>query len=112
MISTHILDTSRGIPAANVVVTLYKTGDFKQSETEWEKIKTGTTNADGRFVFDCPRVAAHYKIEFDIDSYYAASNEKHFFVFVPAIFLVEDTTRNYHVPLLLNPYGYSTYRGS
>jgi 5-hydroxyisourate hydrolase len=107
MISTHILDTSRGNPAKAVSVTL---------ETEWgggwKELASGETNSDGRFVFDIPYTAGKYRIRFGIESYFAQFGESSFFLDVPVAFEIKDTGRKYHIPLLLNPFGYSTYRGS
>ena len=105
MISTHILDTSRGMPAADVKVTLEQ-----KSGTSWKEIGTDKTNADGRIVFNCPKEAGEYKLTFFIEDYFKA--EDHFFLNTPIIFRVKNTERKYHVPLLLNPFGLSTYRGS
>lgn len=111
MISTHILDTSRGHPAAGVPVRL----EIRDG-AEWKTIAAGTTNADGRHVFDIARTPAVYQLWFDIEDYYgadaAAGGVDHFFMNTPVIFKITDTGRKYHVPLLVNPYGYSTYRGS
>ena len=65
---------------------------------------------DGRIVFDCPKQAGTYRLIFAIEDYY--QNEEHFFMNTPIVFQVKNTERKYHVPLLLNPYGYSTYRGT
>lgn len=103
MISTHILDTSVGNPAANVAVELeFNAGDG------WKSIETGETNQDGRYKFEKADQAGQYRITFKIEDYLRDS----FFLNTPVAFNVKDTGRNYHVPLLLNPYGYSTYRGS
>lgn len=107
MISTHVLDTSLGNPAAGVSVTLEK----KKSD-EWGVVARETTNADGRVVFNTPYEAGTYRLLFQTDAYFAKNKIQSFFTLVPVIFEVKDTTRKYHVPLLLNPYGYSTYRGS
>lgn len=109
MISTHILDTSTGSPAAGVPVTL----QFKVGEGgAWSDVIQGETNPDGRFAFDCERLAGIYRITFGIEEYFKRDRRDFFFMNVPVIFHVEDTNRKYHVPLLLNPFGYSTYRGS
>lgn len=108
MISTHVLDTSQGNPAAGVSVTLEK---LTGAET-YAPIGQGETNADGRFVFDCPYETGVYRLVFQTDRYFQKNQIHSFFTVVPVIFEVKDTTRKYHVPLLLNPYGYSTYRGS
>ena len=105
MISTHILDTTKGQPAKDVTVILEK----KQNDT-WKEIGTDKTNADGRIVFNCPAEQGVYRLTFHVEDYY--KSEEHFFMNTPIIFNVVNTNRKYHVPLLLNPYGYSTYRGS
>ncbi len=105
MISTHILDTSLGSPAAGVAVTL----DKLRGEA-WEKVGNGVTNTDGRHAFDCPFEAGDYRLTFLIEDYF--KGRESFFLNTPILFRVKDTGRKYHVPLLLNPYGLSTYRGS
>lgn len=107
MISTHILDTSVGNPAAGVKVSLQRRVDH-----EWKELSEGVTNDDGRFVFENEAVAGQYRILFEIDNYFKAQKVDSFFLKTPVIFNVTDTNRKYHVPLLVNPYGYSTYRGS
>jgi hydroxyisourate hydrolase len=114
-ISTHILDTTKGRPAAGVAVTLSH-GPFLAPPRElqmdregWVIIATGSTDTDGRLklVEEMP-VAGLYRISFDTGSY----NPDGFFPRVVIEFMVEPNTTHYHVPLLLSPYGYSTYRGS
>ncbi len=105
MISTHILDTSKGIPASDVKVTLEQ-----KNGSSWKEIGTDKTNADGRIVFNCPKEAGDYKLTFFIEDYF--KGEEHSFLNSPIIFRVKNTDRKYHVPLLLNPFGLSTYRGS
>lgn len=107
MISTHILDTSLGVTAANVVVEL-----SKYENDSWQNLATEKTNADGRIAFDCKSEAGVYRLRFKIEEYFLKNNLKPFFVVAPVVFKIEDTNRKYHIPLLLNPYGYSTYRGS
>lgn len=107
MISTHVLDTSLGNPAAGVSVLLEK-----KTGNDWVAISQETTNADGRIVFQCPYEAGTYRLLFQTDAYFAKNKIQSFFTLVPVLFEIKDTTRKYHVPLLLNPYGYSTYRGS
>jgi len=109
-ITTHVLDTSRGRPAAGVPVTL---------ETEaaggWRLIGKGTTNADGRIsdlVSGESIAAGVYRLIFDTATYFASQNTEGFYPQVTVTFNVEESTQHYHVPLLLNPFGYSTYRGS
>ena len=105
MISTHILDTTKGSPASGVTVLL----EQKQNN-DWKEIGTDKTNSDGRIVFNCPKEQGIYRLTFMIEEYY--KNEEHFFLNTPIVFQIKNTERKYHVPLLLNPYGYSTYRGS
>lgn len=105
MISTHILDTTKGVPAANVTVRLEK----KNGES-WSEVGTDKTNTDGRIAFNCPKEKGDYRLTFHIEEYF--KSEEHFFLNVPVVFRITNTERKYHVPLLLNPYGHSTYRGS
>lgn len=105
MISTHILDTTKGVAAQNVTVVLEQ-----QQAENWNHIATEKTNADGRIVFDCPKVSGVYRLTFMIEEYF--KDQEHFFMNTPVVFKIKDTGRKYHVPLLLNPYGHSTYRGT
>ncbi|MEM7799370.1 MAG: hydroxyisourate hydrolase [Chloroflexota bacterium] len=110
-ITTHILDTSVGKPAAGIVVNLFR----KDNEIGWEKIGSGTTNSDGR-ITDLlppgPLQIAEYKIVFEVGPYFAKQAIDGFYPYVPIIFQIKETNEHYHVPLLLNPFGFSTYRGS
>ncbi len=101
MISTHVLDTSLGKPAAGVGVTLER-GDTV--------IATTTTNADGRVTGLVPTGAGAYRLTFDVAAYFGAT--KAFYHLIRIDFEVGDAEQHYHVPLLLSPFGYSTYRGS
>lgn len=105
MISTHILDTTKGMAAKDVTVML-----DKQLGDTWIRLATDKTNADGRIVFDCPKEPGVYRLTFMVEEYF--KNEEHFFMNTPIIFNIKNTERKYHVPMLLNPYGYSTYRGT
>lgn len=105
MISTHILDTTKGVAAQGVTVIL-----DRQHNNDWQHIATDKTNADGRIVFDCPKEAGVYRLTFMIEQYF--QGEEHFFMNTPITFNIKNTDRKYHVPMLLNPYGYSTYRGT
>jgi 5-hydroxyisourate hydrolase len=109
-LSTHVLDTANGKPAAGVTVTLYR-GTQRLVETR--------TNADGRT--DSPLlagealVAGTYRLEFAIGNYFAGlghPDARAFLDVVPIVFVISDATRGYHVPLLVSPWSYSTYRGS
>jgi 5-hydroxyisourate hydrolase len=110
-ITTHILDTARGCPASEVPVRLER----RESETDWREIGAGQTDADGR----CKTLmragtlsAGTYRISFDTAGYYRGLAEATFYPEVRICFSVEKTDEHYHVPLLLSPFGYSTYRGS
>lgn len=107
MISTHILDTSLGRPASNVIVDLEISDGSK-----WIHLESHPTNQDGRIVFQSPPQAGAYRLTFQIEAYFKKNSLPIFFTSAPVVFTIQDTMRKYHVPLLLNPYGYSTYRGS
>ena len=108
---THVLDTAHGKPAAGVALRLRRDG---------ETLVSTTTNADGRC--DSPLLtgqaisAGAYRLEFDIGAYYRALGvalpDPAFLDTVAIEFGVADTAAHYHVPLLVSPFGYSTYRGS
>lgn len=108
MISTHILDTTKGMPATDVSIGL----DKLDSNGQWQSLGKGQTNSDGRLVFDCPKAAGTYRLNFEIANYFKKLKTDFFFLDNSIVFQVENTERKYHVPLLLNPYGYTTYRGS
>jgi 5-hydroxyisourate hydrolase len=105
MISTHILDTTKGVPARDVKVLLEK-----KKDDSWQEIQTQKTNTDGRIVFDCPKEEGDYRLTFHIEDYF--NGEDHFFLNTPITFRVKNTERKYHVPLIVNPFGLSSYRGS
>jgi 5-hydroxyisourate hydrolase len=109
-ITTHVLDTSRGRPAAGVPVTLEV-----EAAGSWTLVGKGTTNADGRvadLVAGASISAGTYRLIFDTAAYFTAQNVNSFYPQVTVTFKIEDASQHYHVPLLLNPFGYSTYRGS
>jgi 5-hydroxyisourate hydrolase len=109
MISTHILDTTRGMPAGDVVISLEK----QDASGIWQNIGSGKTNTDGRLVFECEKKAGHYRLNFGIENYFSSIvKTDHFFMDTSVVFNITNLERKYHVPLLINPYGYSTYRGS
>jgi 5-hydroxyisourate hydrolase len=112
-ITTHVLDTARGRPAAGVPVTLEVKGDEGEG---WRVVGRGATDADGRLrdllPADFAFRAGDYRLTFDAGAYLAAAGEPGFYTEVVVSFIVRDAAAHYHVPLLLSPYGYSTYRGS
>lgn len=108
-ISTHILDTSRGRPAVGVTVRLEQV--TPQGAVE---LARGVTNDDGRvkpFLEKIPSAGA-YRLHFEVDAYFRARGVEAFYPSVTIDFLVKAADEHYHVPLLLNPFGFSTYRGS
>ncbi len=110
-ITTHVLDTSRGRPAAGISVIL----EIK-AEGGWQKLGSGTTNNDGRIADllskDHQLAAGIYRLTFETGQYFSSVGASGFYPYVPIVFEIKDPDQHYHVPLLLNPYGYSTYRGS
>ncbi|WJH40523.1 hydroxyisourate hydrolase [Aliirhizobium terrae] len=115
-LTTHVLDTANGTPAAGMVIDLYRIeGDVRQ------KIRSVTTNADGRvdggpILIDASFVAGTYELVFHAGDYLRSGSvpltDPAFLDIIPIRFGISDTTAHYHVPLLVSPYGYSTYRGS
>jgi 5-hydroxyisourate hydrolase len=105
-LSTHVLDTMRGRPAAGMKIELW-------SRDRAELIKSVTTNSDGRT--DAPLLAGDemqvgvYELVFHVGDYFG---ERRFLDQVPVRFTISDTAGSYHVPLLVTPWAYSTYRGS
>ena len=109
-ITTHVLDTATGSPAAGLPITLErKTADG------WVTITSAVTNSDGRvanLMEEGTLTAGVYRMTFDTGAYFAANGTLGFYPYVPVPFEIVATDQHYHVPLLLSPYGYSTYRGS
>ena len=106
MITTHILDTSRGRPAEGVSVKLFIVGNEAP-------IAIGCTNADGRVAEWSETIkpsAGNYRLEFDVAAYFSGMDETSFYSDIQIACVVLDETEHYHVPFLLNPFGYSTYR--
>lgn len=111
-ITTHVLDTSRGRPADGVRVRL----ELETADGSWKHIGKGTTDGDGRARDLLPDgFALHggvYRLIFDTEAYFAAQQIEGFYPEVTIVFTIRDPQQHYHVPLLLSPFGYSTYRGS
>ena len=102
-LTTHVLDTSRGRPGAGVSVILQRRGE------EWDPVARAVTDADGRARLLDDIEPGIYKITFDTGSYFDGET---FFPEASVVFEVRDAKAHYHVPLLVSPFGYSTYRGS
>jgi 5-hydroxyisourate hydrolase len=105
-LTTHVLDTMRGVPAAGLKIELWSLDQSKL-------LKTVETNADGRS--DAPLLAAgemktgNYELIFFVGDYFG---ERRFLDRIPVRFVISDAAAKYHVPLLVSPWAYSTYRGS
>ena len=110
-ITTHILDISTGFPARGVPITLER-----QISDDWELIGKGVTDDDGRLRdLLAPETAlqtGNYRLTFETGAYFKEQQTEGFYPQVMVAFIVRDTAQHYHVPLLLSPFGYSTYRGS
>jgi len=109
-LSTHILDTALGRPAANVSLTL-----AKLDGQAWVELGHGTTDADGRcrtLLGEHVLEAATYKIRFATAAYYDERQLTGLYPYVEIAFTVADPTQHYHIPLLFTANGYTTYRGS
>jgi 5-hydroxyisourate hydrolase len=109
-LSTHILDTASGRPAAGVAVSL-----SQRSGERWDRIGHGITDADGRCRMLLGSLAldsVEYRLQFETGAYFAAQGLPTFFPMVEIVFKVSDPAQHYHVPLLVAPHGYTTYRGS
>jgi 5-hydroxyisourate hydrolase len=109
-ISTHILDTDRGAPAAGVRVTLYRL-DVGNAPI---RMTQALTDDDGRVsdLLGRPLTAGDYRLEFDVAGYGDEAAEGGFFIRMSVDVSIADTARSYHVPLLLAPFAMTTYRGS
>jgi 5-hydroxyisourate hydrolase len=111
-ISTHILDTSRGRPAMAVSVAL----EVLNAGEGWSRLAEAETDADGRVtqfgVSESQLLPGTYRLVFAVSKYFESLRQQSFYPEVVVTFLIEGATEHYHVPLLISPFGYSTYRGS
>ena len=110
-ITTHVLDISIGRPAQGVAVTLLQ----QTAGTGWKEIARGITGQDGRLaslLASGKLVVGNYRLHFEIGAYFAARQSAAFHPFIEITFAAIDARQHYHVPLLVSPYGYTTYRGS
>jgi 5-hydroxyisourate hydrolase len=112
MITTHILDTAKGRPAAGVQVLL----EFRGEGGDWHSISRGTTDLDGRlrtlYPDTKPLAPGVYRLTFDTGRYFETSGATAFYPEVVVVFETSPGEKHYHVPLLLSPFGFSTYRGT
>lgn len=110
MITTHILDTTLGKPARGVPIQLERLVDGA-----FKPVGAGQTDDDGRLKTLTPPGPVEpgtFRIRFDTKAYFTATGTKGFYPYVEVVFEIVDGAAHYHVPLLLNPWGFSTYRGS
>ncbi len=109
-ISTHVLDLARGVGGRDVPVTL----EIKQADGNWRELAKAKTDENGRvrsFGDAIQAQAATYKLTFDMSAY-GATGATAFFPQIDVVFRVTDPTLHYHVPVVVSPFGYSTYRGN
>jgi 5-hydroxyisourate hydrolase len=110
-ITTHVLDIAAGHPADGVPLLI----ELQVSGTEWKQVGRGTTDKDGRcrdLLPPASLIEGTYRITFDTQTYFASSKVKTLYPQVIVVFSVPDAGQHYHIPLLLSPFGYSTYRGT
>lgn len=109
-ISTHVLDLASGVGGKNIPVVL----EVKDKNGAWTKLATGTTDENGRIKSFGANVKANsgtYKLIFDMTKY-SESKPNPFFPEISVVFQIQDPKLHYHVPVVVSPYGYSTYRGN
>ena len=111
-ITTHVLDLTKGQPAAGIPVVLEAHSD----KSGWKELARGETDNDGRINEWRPRstkiAPGIYRLTFHTAHYFRSVGATGFYPYVPVVFELQDSAAHYHIPLLLSPYGYSTYRGS
>jgi 5-hydroxyisourate hydrolase len=111
-ISCHVLDTSLGRPAAGITIRLERLQD---GSSHWQALATTQTNADGRAAGlegDASRALGLHRLTFELEGYFRQTGQAIFFPRAQVEFIVGSASEKYHVPLLLSPFGYCTYRGS
>lgn len=110
-LSVHVLNLEDGLPSPDVTVTLEK-----QDGNAWQALNSATTNPQGRITALFPEGQAlekgTYRVTFKTGEWFARQQATTFFPEVPVIFTADGSVPHYHIPLLLSPYGYSTYRGN
>ncbi|XP_065776542.1 5-hydroxyisourate hydrolase-like isoform X7 [Muntiacus reevesi] len=111
-LTTHVLDTASGLPAQGLYLRLSRLEDRGQ---QWTELKKSCTDHDGR----CPGLlppgqmkAGTYKLSFDTKGYWQKRGQESFYPYVEVVFTITNETHKFHVPLLLSPWSYTTYRGS
>ena len=111
-ITTHVLDTAQGRPASGVPVVL----EMATAGHRWSVLGKARTDSNGRITnllpADPPLEAGTYRLTFETSIYFQSQKLESFYPRVTVVFTVKDSRQHYHLPLLLSPYGYTTYRGS
>ncbi|KZV76928.1 transthyretin [Peniophora sp. CONT] len=123
-ITCHVLDSSTGRPAADVTVVLEEYQGHTNGSASFAPLYTGKTNADGRCTDLMPgredlakigkslKAKTPYKMTFKTAEYFEGRGVQSFYPWVEIVFAMQDTDEHYHIPLLISPFGYTTYRGS
>ncbi|KAM4018578.1 cadherin-1-like isoform 2-T2 [Anomaloglossus baeobatrachus] len=112
LLSTHVLNTAQGIPAKGLAITLSK---LDAGQTKWTQVSRSVTNEDGRcpgLLRGEPLTAGTFQLRFDTKDYWRQMQQDSFYPYVEVVFTISDPKQKHHVPLLLTPYSYTTYRGS
>jgi 5-hydroxyisourate hydrolase len=111
-ITTHVLDTTNGTPGRGITVSL----EIARGPDQWTELARGVTNDDGRIgQFDPPLAPLEpnvYRLRFATGAYFTMLGVRAFYPEVHVVVQIDDLARQYHIPLLLSPFGFSTYRGS
>lgn len=115
-LSTHVLDTAHGCPAAGMQVALYATGASEPRLIKSFTLNTDGRNPDGPLLDNSTIKVGTYRLVFEVDSYFRKKGadlaDPPFLASVSIDFGIADASQHYHVPLLVSPWAYSTYRGS
>ena len=111
-VSTHILDTTRGLPATDVMVDFF----MLRADGIQKKISSNMTDINGRvgalIAQNTKLNRGTYKLKFNTDSYFKTMGIQAFYPYIEVVFNIFNSDQHYHIPLLLSPYGFTTYRGS
>ncbi|KAM9854915.1 5-hydroxyisourate hydrolase-like [Aulostomus maculatus] len=111
-LTTHVVNTGDGIPAAKVPISLHR---LDSELMVWTMLAVGTTNEDGRCPGLITREALHpgmYKLRFETGSYWESRGQTSFYPYAEVVFTITDPRQKFHLPLLMSRFSYSTYRGS
>ncbi|GAA0701608.1 hydroxyisourate hydrolase [Marinobacterium maritimum] len=110
-LSVHVLNLENGLPSPDVTVTLEQ-----KSAKGWKPLNSGVTNENGRITALFPEglslETGTYRVTFETGTWFEKHDSETFFPEIPVIFNVDGAVEHYHIPLLLSPYGFSTYRGN